>query len=565
LKKTRSYKIICFAVVATIFLSLFGNSCFGAKAERVAIIPFDMNSDQDLSFLQNGIFDMLSSRISDGDKVSVLTRDEIDSVLEKAKNSASAKGKLNRSKARIIGANLGVEYVLFGSLTVIGENVSLDAQMIDVAGDKPDVTFSDQTEKLGGVIPLVNLFAKDVNSKVFDRDVGREREQRQQQYAQQQQTNGQYQQPNQSGYYYSGNAQTQGQSQGYYSSPLGRFRNLLAVKGEINGIAVGDVDGDKRNEVVIVYDHKIEILKDNGQGHLQTIQEIEDSYVMDLIGVEVLDLNKNGRAEIFVTRSRTGKQKIESFVIEFNGKEYEKITKKLPWYFKAVNNINGQGKLYAQVNRPSDGPYASSQVFEVDWEDETYIKGEKLKAPRGFSITSMVKGSIADHGSSNYVFTDKNGRLTIFDDAGSVQFAGEKYYGGSNLKYELPRSESRVEDEVTYFQPDNLLFDIDSDGKEEVIAIKNIETSDYFIEKRRSFNSGIVQIMTWDELGIAPKNAPVKMPGKVTSIQIGDINNDSKMELIVGFRKRKGGMLSGKEQSLLISYELIKLGKPAQK
>ncbi len=191
MKKTKSNKILYFAVALTVSFILFGQCCFGAKSEKVAIIPFTMNSSQDLSFLQNGIFDMLSSRLSDGEKVTVLTRDEIDKVLEQAKKSVSAKGTLDRAKARIIGANLGVEYVLFGSLTIIGDSVSLDAQMIDVAGDKPDVTFSNQAEKLGGVIPLVNLFANDVNFKIFNRDIGREREQRQQQYAQQQ-PSGQY-------------------------------------------------------------------------------------------------------------------------------------------------------------------------------------------------------------------------------------------------------------------------------------------------------------------------------------------------------------------------------------
>ncbi|MCK5310701.1 MAG: VCBS repeat-containing protein [Desulfobacteraceae bacterium] len=559
MKKTKSNKIIYLAVVLAIVLSLFSQCCFGAKTEKIAIIPFNMNASQDLSFLQKGIFDMLSSRLSDGDKVAVLTRDEIDKVLEQAEKSVSAKGELDGTKARIIGANLGVEYVLFGSLTVIGESVSLDAQMIDVAGDKPDVTFSDQAEKLGGVIPLVNHFARDVNEKIFNRDVGREREQRQQQYS------GQYPSANQDGYY-DRNSQMPGQAaQGYYASPFGRFRNLVAIKGEINGIAVGDVNGDKKSEVVIIYNHIIEILEYDMQGKLRTIEQIEDSIGMDLIGVDVADINKNGYAEIFVTRSQSKGQKIASFVIEFDGSKYNTSKKRFPWYFKVVNNAEGKGKLYAQKHNSENGPYGSKQVFRVDWTDQTYVRGERLRVPKGFFILGMVvANNLSTPGDANHIFTDENGRLTIFNEAGAVQFSSEKYYGGSTLRYEFAGENKSRGLKTAYFQPGgNILIDIDDDGIEELVAIKNYESADYFFMNTRTFNSGDIEIMEWNELGVAPKLVPKKMPGQITSIQIGDYDNDSKMEMLVGFVKKKAGTFSSKSNSLLIAYELLKVKRPA--
>jgi len=41
----------------------------GAAPKTVAVLPFAMNSPRDLTFLQNGLFSMLSSRLSDPGKV----------------------------------------------------------------------------------------------------------------------------------------------------------------------------------------------------------------------------------------------------------------------------------------------------------------------------------------------------------------------------------------------------------------------------------------------------------------------------------------------------------------
>lgn len=106
-----------------------------AAPKTVAVLPFTMNSPQDLTFLRNGLFSMLSSRLSDPGKVDVLDRATVDDAL------TGRPGDLTQDSARNIGEQLGADYVLFGSLTHFGESVSLDAAMVDITGDKPALTF----------------------------------------------------------------------------------------------------------------------------------------------------------------------------------------------------------------------------------------------------------------------------------------------------------------------------------------------------------------------------------------------------------------------------------------
>jgi len=129
LETTRKATLKRFLISLMLLVMILGGSqsAFGKEVNRVAIVPFKVNAEKDLSFLRDGIVDMLTSRLSVEDKVVVLCREEIAKVLK------TVSPPINESKARDIGSRLGVNYVLFGSLTVFGESVSMDAKMVDVS------------------------------------------------------------------------------------------------------------------------------------------------------------------------------------------------------------------------------------------------------------------------------------------------------------------------------------------------------------------------------------------------------------------------------------------------
>ena len=60
--------------------------------------------------------------------------------------------------------------VLFGSLTVFGNSVSLDSTMLDMKGNRPPVTVFEQSQGMDGLIPRVNDFAVEINNKIFGRN-----------------------------------------------------------------------------------------------------------------------------------------------------------------------------------------------------------------------------------------------------------------------------------------------------------------------------------------------------------------------------------------------------------
>ena len=157
-----------FFVLVLIIPLLFTAADSAAETpKKVAILPFEINAPEDLSYLREGIMDMLASRISWEGKVEAIEEQQVKSAL------AGREGAMNEAAAREVGTTLGADYVLFGSLTVFGESVSIDAKMIALKEDRPPVSVYAQTKEMGEVIPRINDFAQDINNKIFGRGPAR--------------------------------------------------------------------------------------------------------------------------------------------------------------------------------------------------------------------------------------------------------------------------------------------------------------------------------------------------------------------------------------------------------
>ncbi len=511
--------------------------CFSKEARTVAVLPFTMNTQQDLAFLQKGIFDMFFSRLSYGDEVVVLTRETLESRLKKADAGISRLDGMTETKAKALGRFLNVDHVLFGSLTLFGNSMSLDVNMVDINTEQPTLTFFRQSDTAGAVIPELNKIAEEINFKVYGREtIAFQNQQRlQQEYERQAET---------------------------YKSPLERFTTLLNNhKGRINSVAVGDLDGDKKLEVVLIDNQSLSIYKVAMGGKLTPVQVIKNKAAAVIsISVDVADINQDGFAEIFVTGMNSRQERVSSFVVEYNGSRYVRHDKTYPWYFKVVKRTDGgRPELFAQ-RHTEKGPWKSNQVFKVIWSNNQYEQGSSIGVPaNNFNLLSMVNASGSDRTQSSYLYTDEAGRLVLFFESGKVEWSSDTGYGGSTLRYEFPRSyvgPEMTERNFAYLQPKSVIYDIKGEGKPKLIVIKNIEVSDYLFANTRVYNKGSIEIHSFNDLGLSFESAPKKFQGPVTSIAIGDFDNDGKVELLVSMLKKASSILATKDRSVLVAFEL---------
>ena len=117
---------------------------------RVVVLPFTANSQEDISFVVKGLRDMLASRLPWQDKVTVVEPDLVAPVLKKFPPP------YNDAKAREIGKEISANVVVYGSITKLGKSVSVDARVVKVDQPGPALTAFVHAKDLDAVIPQIN-------------------------------------------------------------------------------------------------------------------------------------------------------------------------------------------------------------------------------------------------------------------------------------------------------------------------------------------------------------------------------------------------------------------------
>jgi TolB-like protein len=129
--------------------------------KTIAILPFEMISNKDISYLQEGILQMLHSRLNWEGHVSVIKKKNMDDLLKTIdKNSTHlVQDILDRTHT---------DYIITGSVTQFANAFSIDTKTFDVKNSQ-SLSFFDQSTNINEVIPKLNIIAAKINKKVLNR------------------------------------------------------------------------------------------------------------------------------------------------------------------------------------------------------------------------------------------------------------------------------------------------------------------------------------------------------------------------------------------------------------
>ena len=154
-------KILGALFLCTLFLFLIKPYSSLAKDKyTIAVLPFSVHSNENLDYIRQGIQDMLSSRLSYHERLALVDKEAVAKLLKDKKDFSPA-------DIHGIGKALEVDYVIWGSITKIGNNLSLDGKLFDVAANKAALSNFYQCHSFDEVIPKLNEFAQNINAHVL--------------------------------------------------------------------------------------------------------------------------------------------------------------------------------------------------------------------------------------------------------------------------------------------------------------------------------------------------------------------------------------------------------------
>ncbi|KMY66450.1 hypothetical protein AAU61_14810 [Desulfocarbo indianensis] len=118
-------KKIALAIIVALLAALPGVAM--AEPVKVVVFPFDVFSRQPMDQMGEELQALLIQRLA-AEGASPMAKEEVNRALKEAKKP------LDLTLARVLAGRLGADYAVYGSLTKIGANVSLDAKVLDSLG-----------------------------------------------------------------------------------------------------------------------------------------------------------------------------------------------------------------------------------------------------------------------------------------------------------------------------------------------------------------------------------------------------------------------------------------------
>ncbi len=129
--------------------------------KTVSILPFETNSQSDISYAIDGILSMLHARLFWKDKVTTVKQEITGSILTREPITTE-------QDIYNIAQKTGAGYVVAGVVTNFSGAFSIDTKVYNLK-DNTVLTFFGQSENIDGLISSVDIVAAKINKKVFDR------------------------------------------------------------------------------------------------------------------------------------------------------------------------------------------------------------------------------------------------------------------------------------------------------------------------------------------------------------------------------------------------------------
>jgi hypothetical protein len=482
-----------------------------------------------LEYLREGIYDMLSSRIASEGKIIVVERTAVEKAFYEERPM-----RLDEIVAKRIGMRVGADYIVLGSLTKIGEYISLDARLISITEEKPPLGAFTQHKGIEEMMLKIGEFAEDIGFKITGRRATAGR-------------------PADSPHPY---LVPPKKELGRFDPAGVGFSKSQTFPLEIKGLDIGDVDGDKKNELIMMDRHTLYIFSYDGE-KLKLILKVEQGNEHNFLTLDVADVNRNGIAEIIVT-SVVG-DNLRSFILEYEEGKFKKIAENEDWYFRVLDHPK-EGPLLIGQRMSSEG-LISGPIYRFVWKKNSFERGPKMDLPKEARVFGLTVADIRSQGTFDCLILEDAERLNVISADGKISWRSKVLYGGTNNFYETKKKrdphwsyKENPMDWRVYIPGRIITKDLDGDGIKEVIINKNRRSS-RLSDRVRTFETAEIYSLIWQDGTLDTHWKTREINGYVPDFQVKDVDNDGDEELVVAVVQP--GTLTEKVTSNIMFFKLF--------
>lgn len=515
-----------------------------AQPATYVVAPFQVNGPEGFSYLEKAVPPMLTSRLFWQGKFEPVAGQDA------ALQGAAPKSKEAADKLR--AANKA-DYVVWGSVTVLGNDASLDVSVMDGQGK---LWQRSSKSAVNNLISGLQNTADAINSDVFGRPVA----------AASAQPGG------------SGRAVApmnpdfvvnESQAGTVYLNPQIRYQGVETdrlrsqmLDFESHGMAVADIDGDGKNEVLLMDDSNLYAYRWENGRLVQLAEYRLPSMITPLL---VRTIKQGGRTLIVLTGYDNSSNDPLSSILTFAGNAFQVVEPRIQYFLNVANlpplyspAIIAQGGERSRIVR---GP-----VFELVEQGGRFVRGGNIsnlpKEANVFNFT-WIPGNEKSGGDYLAVLGEQENLLTFDGKGRRLAKSDDKFSGsGVGIPYDMTMPGlGKPTDDVgtgkTYYIPMRMeAMDLDKDGRYELLVNKPISAAAMIFNNYRTYPQGEIHALLWDGIGMDLLWKTRRIKGTVADLIVADVNNDGVMDLAVNVNTYPGALGVGKTRTLVTLYPL---------
>jgi len=567
-------------LLSLLFIFLLGTPLKAAEdtpARSVAVLPFALHAGENLAYLQDGLRDMLASRLAANAGVVIVERSRVDGLLQ-------APGTvLQLQEAQALAQELGADYVISGSLTSLGGAISIDATVFPADAGSRGLSFYASAAQENEAISAINQLSWDIAERIFSKARPAATPQplvRQPAPAPADTTMEAFKTEHPERAL---RAQGAGQTSGLGSpfimkqsiSGAENFTKTKNLDFAIRAMDVGDIDMDGVEDLVLGGSDGVHVMLRKGSG-LQEIAVLPLSAVQKVHSISIADLNGNGQKEIYISTEYQGNP--HSFSVEWQNGSFAPLFDKARWYIKVLdlpgegptllgqrgNSLSGRSGASLGISDEEQVPVRPG-IFRLLLNGDTLESGEKLSLPAHINLFDFALADLNSDGSSEIIALTQEDKLQVFDTSGRRLWQSSEYYGGSSryigelepsmgTMYQTPDSYKRGK--RIYIPGRILITDLNGDNQPQVIISRNISTASRVLGTIKSYSSSEMYALSWNGIALGELWRTRKIDGYVVDYQLAQHESDQGKTgiLFVGVVLKGGALdiLSSKESTVLM-------------
>ncbi len=540
------------SLIACLLVLSLPSYAFSAGA-KIAILPWKVNATENLDFVKDAMTDMLSSRVGAGASVEVLRSDAVKGAVEAERNS----GDITDTVAASVGRRLHADYVIYGSLTVFGAAVSLDARFLSVKDNAITPFFSKGTG-IDSVIGMADKLSSDVLSALSPSPAQRPAPQP-------------YPEKTLEAPAPEKSAQAPEEINPFIIKPRpGSVKPALwmspRMDGEYIAMAAADLDKDGVKEIILLKTSSVTIARITN-GKLDVVKEIKNTGHEQNIAVTAFDVD--GDVQVYVSAILGNKP--ASFAIEFKDNAFKITATGIKWLMRTAQARN-ETVLIGQGFRKDGGFYGDIRLLKrkgAEVVDAGPFEAVSPGLPRKidiyrFEIINGAKGqALAALDAKEYLRLYKKGKNGKWEEF----YKSGDFYGGTLNLIEAGEEDRPAPSEQEFIAVEGRFFiaDMNKDGKPELVIRRNIPGGlGRYAKTARSFTSGGVLNLSLEgiedesETDLLAENWRTReVTGYIADFIIDDIKGDGsrQMALLV---VEGTGLFTGNIKSYILLTRMAK-------